>query len=323
MKDIDNSTLLKNVINVLPSPFVVKDFDGKFVLTNTAVAKLYGVDNPDDMIGKDDGDYIPDKKQAEFFKKNIQEIILSGKTQIIYEDSMNVDTGETRHYMSIKKPFKTSENKDYILVIANDVTQIKQAEKTLLQYEKILSVSNDFLSYQSKEGIYEAVNEAYLNAFGIKREDIIGKSQRQILGDEHYEKNILPNFKKALKGKNSSYESWVEFPTHGNRFVQVTYHPYMLEGTDSVEGVVVQVYDLTERKIAEDKLKHIAHHDPLTGLANRRMFSEILKKTTSRAKRTNRQIAVMFLDLDRFKIINDSLGHAVGDKVLQKVAMTL
>lgn len=320
VKSPDSELLLKTVINELPNPFVLKNYEGKFLLANKAVATLYGVENPDDMIGKDDGDYIPDKEQAAFFKRNVQEIMDGGETKVVFEDSIDVETGNRRNYMSIKKPYKNQHNKSEILVITNDITDIRKAEQTLLQYEKIISVSSDFLSYQDKNGIYQAVNDTYLNAFELKREEIIGKHQKDLLGEDHYNKNILPKFKRALTGEKVFYEDWTTFPGIGKRYVRVNYHSYTPKGSNEIEGIVVQVNDLTDRKNAEEKFIYLAHHDTLTGLANRRKFSDKLTSAIPRAKRNSNKLAVLFIDLDRFKAINDSLGHTMGDEVLKKVS---
>lgn len=81
--------------------------------------------------------------------------------------------------------------------------------------------------------------------------------------------------------------------------------------------------DVTARKKAQDQLYHMAHHDGLTGLPNRRVFADSVRQALALAKRSRRESAILFLDLDRFKIINDTLGHAVGDELLKEVALRL
>lgn len=319
----EQKNLLRQIIDELPSPFIVKDYDGKFVLTNKALANLYNVDDPDSMIGKDDADYLKNVKQGEWFKHNVRRIMDKGEPQVVYEDSFDVKTGERRHYMSIKKPFINQRGESQILVIANDITEIKKAEKVLTQYEKIISASHDFLSYKDIQGCYQAVNDTYLNAFRLSREDVIGKSARDLFDAEFFDEILKPQFKKALEGESVNFETWLTFPALGRRFVEISYHPYSAENSTGVEGVVCKIGDITERYEAQEKLRHMADHDILTGLPNRRMFSERLSRALHRSKRHNRQVAVFFVDLDRFKVINDSLGHAIGDKVLQEISTRL
>ncbi len=97
-----------------------------------------------------------------------------------------------------------------------------------------------------------------------------------------------------------------------------------------VDGTVIHCRDITDRMLAEKKLrdnetrlKHLAHHDTLTNLPNRMMFKDRLQQAMAKAKRSGQEVAIVFLDLDRFKKINDSLGHEIGDRLLQQVASRL
>jgi PAS domain S-box-containing protein len=133
----EQTNLLETIINENPNPIVLKNYDAKFVFVNKATATLYN-STPEEMVGKDDGDYIPDKELSDFFKKNVQEIMNDGKTQIVYEDSIDVKTNEVRNYMSIKRPFKNKHDEDFILVIANDITELNTKNKELANKERLL-----------------------------------------------------------------------------------------------------------------------------------------------------------------------------------------
>lgn len=133
----EQKELLRSVLDHHPNPIVLKNYEGKFVLVNEAVAKLYNT-SIENMIGKDDGDFIDDMEIAEGFRRNVQEIMQSGQSQIVYEDSYDVRLGEKRHYMSIKKPFINTKGEKNILVIANDITEVTKANKILKEKDRLL-----------------------------------------------------------------------------------------------------------------------------------------------------------------------------------------
>src|SRR5262249_12362935 len=96
-----------------------------------------------------------------------------------------------------------------------------------------------------------------------------------------------------------------------------------LLGDAGVQGIVATFRDITERKMFERQLTELAFHDPLTALPNRAMFMDHLERALARARRAGDTVAVVFVDLDDFKLVNDSLGHEVGDRLLVAVAERL
>lgn len=134
---IDPNTLLRTVIDENPNIILMKDWDGKFLIGNRALANLYGT-TPDELVGKDDGAFNPNAEQVEFFLQNVREVMSQTQTQVVMEESTNAATGEVTYYQSIKKPLITREGKKQILVIANDVTELKRTQSRLEEGERRL-----------------------------------------------------------------------------------------------------------------------------------------------------------------------------------------
>lgn len=129
--------LLRTVIDENPNIILMKDWDGKFLIGNRALANLYGT-TPDKLEGQDDGAFNPNAEQVEFYLQNVRAIMSQTETQIVMEESTNSATGETHYYQSIKKPLVAADGKKQILVIANDVTELKMAQKKLEESERRL-----------------------------------------------------------------------------------------------------------------------------------------------------------------------------------------
>lgn len=138
------------------------------------------------------------------------------------------------------------------------------------------------------------------------------------------EYEIEPLIRRALAGETvSSPDVPVDIPTTGRRgWVSCVFRPH-LDEAGKIAGAIGFIRDVTERKRAEQQIEYQAYHDALTGLANRRLFQEHLSLALALAQRRTSIVAVFFLDLDHFKVINDSLGHTIGDELLREVAARL
>jgi diguanylate cyclase (GGDEF)-like protein/PAS domain S-box-containing protein len=200
--------------------------------------------------------------------------------------------------------------------------------------ERALRESNLFASEiieNAGEGIvvydrdlrYIVFNRFMEEMTGLRPEDVIGRHALDVfphLREQHVDELIL----RALAGESvSSPDIFYYIPNSERRgWVSGVYRPHY-DARGNVAGVIGLIRDVTERKTAEQQIEYQAYHDALTGLANRRLFQEHLTLALALAQRRQRLVAVLFLDLDHFKIVNDSLGHSIGDALLKAVAMRL
>jgi PAS domain S-box-containing protein len=134
---METNALLRLAIDENPNIILMKDWDGKFLLGNRALAGLYGTTS-EALVGKDDGDFNPNAEQVAFYLQNVREVMSQDKTQVVMEESTDAATGETLYYQSIKIPLTTPDGKRQLLVIANDVSELKRTQKKLEESERRL-----------------------------------------------------------------------------------------------------------------------------------------------------------------------------------------
>jgi diguanylate cyclase (GGDEF)-like protein/PAS domain S-box-containing protein len=194
----------------------------------------------------------------------------------------------------------------------------RSAEERLVHF---LDAANDLIFSFDVDGRFLFVNQAWSRALGYRLADLDGKTVLETINSANQAK-CLVEFRRALTGEQPNPIEGALVAADGSR-VAVEGHITCAPGAK--DGLVIWAIfrDISERRLAQEQLYHMAHHDTLTGLPNRLFFTDRLKQARAMAKRLKHQMAVLFLDLDRFKLINDSLGHAVGDKLLQEMAVRL
>jgi diguanylate cyclase (GGDEF)-like protein/PAS domain S-box-containing protein len=170
------------------------------------------------------------------------------------------------------------------------------------------------------DGKYLDVNEAFLQLVGRVREDILGRSSLQLgLWVNAADRTHMVE---ALASETSLRDMPTQF-RRGNEDVRDVLISAETIDLGGEKCVLALSHDVTDRKRAEEQIAHLAYHDALTGLPNRTLFQDRLSQALARTERRGRLLAVLFLDLDRFKLINDTLGHNAGDQLLQQVATRL
>ena len=164
--------------------------------------------------------------------------------------------------------------------------------------------------------VFLEINEAFEKLTGLKKKDVIGKSVTEVIpGIREADFDWIGTYGKvALSGEGVRFE---EFSSALNRW-------YSVSAFCTEKGYFGAIFeDVTERRRMEDDIRYVAYHDTLTGLSNRGVFVDHLDLAITQAHRDSYMLAVLFLDLDRFKHINDAFGHAAGDQLLKEVAARL
>ena len=203
-----------------------------------------------------------------------------------------------------------------------NIAERKKAEAVQAELSVIVEQSNDAIVSRSTDGKFQSWNKGAERMFGYSAVEAIGRPVSMILPPEE-RSAVEQKLQQTLRGEDvPPYET--RRVTKDGRIIDVlaSVSP-VKDGTGSVTSVSIIFHDITERKKAQERISYLSHYDALTGLPNRSLFQDRLELAIAHARRRNEVLGVLLVNLDRFKKVNESLGHEAGDELLRKVASRL
>ncbi|MFJ7665764.1 EAL domain-containing protein [Lysinibacillus sp. NPDC097195] len=203
------------------------------------------------------------------------------------------------------------------LAIVNNMNKKLYEQKQFLF--RVIDLNPNYIYAQDENGRYTLMNKSYAQLMGFSFQDMLGKTDGDLLAELTDEEECIDREKKTFKLPEKHFIKEEAITTASGEvvWVQTVKVPIQLNERSALLAVST---DITERKQYEDDIKFQANHDALTGLPNRRMFNEDLIALLEKAKLESSENGILFFDLDRFKYINDTLGHDVGDLLLIEVS---
>jgi diguanylate cyclase (GGDEF)-like protein/PAS domain S-box-containing protein len=233
------------------------------------------------------------------------------------------------HYISIEAharlvPGERPGDQPEIIYSGRDVTRRIAAEQALQSNQRRLRAITDnlpaFVIHVDRDEKYTFANAYTGKILDIDVATMIGRHVRDVMGEKIYA-SVKPYMDTAFSGVTVTFEIERDFQGRHHHY-QSTYVPDV-DANGSVQGFYAVTFDISQLKLAERELERLARYDTLTGLANRLHFKERLELAILRHQRNSRPIALLYLDIDHFKQINDTFGHAAGDTVLCEFAQRL
>jgi diguanylate cyclase (GGDEF)-like protein/PAS domain S-box-containing protein len=233
-------------------------------------------------------------------------------------------TGELRHIL-VSAAWIELDAQRQMLMSAVDITENRRAEELLRQSEerfaKIFQASPDAIVISRlADGTYLEVNQSWLDLFGYAREELIGRSSLDL--GVWADPADRGRFVEQIRERAALRDFETRFRKKSGAIIDALISAEVIDIAGE-SHIIVPILDITDRKRAEERIQQLATRDPLTGLPNRLLLDDRLALSISSAQRQGGYVALLFIDLDRFKVINDSLGHAIGDAFLKAVAERL
>ncbi len=202
--------------------------------------------------------------------------------------------------------------------LQGEISERIQAEQQLKLFAKVFEHALEGISITDAQGNIVAVNQAFTDITGYSQEEVIGRNPRILKSDRHDNEFYQSMWLSLVEYGHWSGEIWNR-RKNGEAYPEILSISSIRNQQDEVSHYVAVFHDITEMKTKEEQITFHAYHDALTGLPNRYLANDRLNVSLANARRKKISVAVLFMDLDNFKRINDSLGHSTGDLLLQEV----
>jgi diguanylate cyclase (GGDEF)-like protein/PAS domain S-box-containing protein len=305
------------------SIFLIKD--GVIVDCNSLTLRLFKCSR-EEMVGRSPDDFSPnlqpDGRESDEKASEKIRAALAGKPQL-FEWRHRAHNGEC---IDADISLNKIELGEEVLVqaIVRDVTIRKKWERAMREseerYRSLFDDSRDAIYITRKDGSIVDVNEAFVHLFGFTKKEIFRLNAKFA----YVNREDQENFKSLIRKRGYLKDFEMKLKKQDGKIMDCLL-TVMAKRNENKEIVGYQgiIRDITATKQAEETIRHMAYHDTLTGLPNRALFIDRLTMAVSNALRTEKNVAVMMLDLDKFKQVNDVLGHRMGDLLLKAVAERL
>lgn len=310
------SKYIEDLVNATITPTFAWDEDGRITLCNHVAKELF------DQIETMDDVHLFFKRQNNSQMVQALENARNGKAFSSLETIIILD-GSQRHLVWNLSPLHDRHG----LIIGGiaqgqDVTDRRVAERRLRLSAKVFDSTVEAIMITDDKGDIVDVNTAFTDITGYSRNEVIGQNPRMMKSGRHSEEFYNIMWSDLTTNGLWRGEIW-DRRKNGDEFPKMLSISASRNESGRVTNYVAVFSDITNKKESEEKLEQLAHFDPLTGLPNRVLFHDRLYTSLARSKREKEHMAVLFVDLDRFKQVNDSLGHRVGDLLLKEVSKRL
>ncbi len=298
--------------------FYIADQDRKLIDANQAFLDMWGYAGVSDARGRAIEEFFADTTLIDSILE-----CLDARGFDRREATARRSDGTHFEIMMASRRFTDADGREVILGTAIDITNQKRATTELQRAAMVFENTSEGVMITDAEAKIVAVNQAFCAMSGFDEAEVIGQNPNVLRSDRHDAAFFSQMWAQLGRSGQWRGEVWNRRKDGERLPVRLTINRVDDAASSKPTGYVALMADVSGVKRAEEQLYHMAHHDALTQLPNRLLLDARLEHALQRARRDRSRVAVMFLDVDRFKNVNDSLGHPAGDKLLSEVARRL
>lgn len=318
-RETDIKTVLQNALDA-----VVRMDSSGFVTEWTGQAESVFGWKRDEVVGRLLADMIIPQRHREAHAKGFARLLSSGQAQILNKRVEVEGLHRAGHEFPIELTISriSREGTDEFSAFVRDISSRRQREDEWRLSEAVFNTVDEAVIISDPSNRIIRVNPAFTQITGYSSEDVLGLNPRMLSAGTH-----PPGFYQELWDTLLKTGAWrgevKNRRKNGSFYIEWLSIKRLCDSHGNLIHHVAVFSDISERKSAEAKVHRLAHHDPLTDLPNRTLFADRLRQALASAQREKQKLALLFIDLDKFKPINDTHGHHIGDLVLQEVAWRL
>lgn len=310
---------LRALIDNFPFMVWLKDKDSRLLAVNQVYANYFGYKTPQEVVGKTDFDLSPPDLANHYRVDDLK--IMESRQRRVIEEQQEGSVG--RNWIETFKAPVIDRDGELLGTVgfARDITERKNAEAELRLSATVFG-AQEAMVVTDKNSVILRVNDAFCRVTGYEPKEVIGNKMNILNSGVQQNEFYKSMWDSILEKGGWQGEVWNRRKS-GEIYPQWLTISAIKAGDGAVTNYVGTMTDITQRKAVEEQINHLAHHDPLTDLPNRALLMDRLKLALAQSRREKSLLCFMYVDLDRFKEVNDTLGHGVGDLLLEEVANRL
>lgn len=283
------------------------DLSGNILYVNQTFIKMLGFDSPDELIGQKSMMIYNDPKERE------------GLIEKLSEDHFvsNYELELIDHHSDILPVLVSATlDGDTLSGMIINMREIKKSRREIETLSKVAEQIDDTVTITNKTGVITYVNQAFCDHTGYTREEVIGQSFR-ILKSDHYGNEFYEKLWTTILRGDIFRETIINRKKNGDLYYEDKTISPLKDDNNNIVSFVSTGKDVTIETLMNQEIQHIATIDKLTGIYNRHKFEELFTLESERSRRFSQPLSLILLDIDHFKLVNDTYGHDIGDEVLK------